>query len=101
MIWAVIAALCIGTVALKATGPLLLGEHEPSPRTLRVISLIAPAVLAGLVVYETLVGQGGGVTIDERVAGLAAAGGAIALRAPMIVVILAAAVATAGLRALS
>jgi hypothetical protein len=101
MIWAVIAVLCVATVTLKASGPLALGTREPSERTLRVISLVAPAVLTGLVVYESLGRPGGGVVFDARLVGLAVAGAAIALRAPMTVVIVLAAAATAAARALA
>ena len=100
MIWAIIATLCVATVALKASGPLALGTREPTKRALRVISLVAPAMLAGLVVYESLIGRGGGVAFDERLVGLATAGLAIALRAPMAAVIVLAAAATAGTRVL-
>ena len=53
-VWATIAALCVGTVAIKATGPLALGGRQPGERTFAVVSLFAPALLAALVVYETL-----------------------------------------------
>jgi branched-subunit amino acid transport protein len=101
MIWVVIAALCVTTLAIKASGPLLLGERQPSEAALRVISLVAPAVLTGLIVYEAFGGQGGGVAVDERLVGLVAAGAAIAARAPMTVVIVVAAAATAAARALT
>jgi hypothetical protein len=52
------------------------------------------------VVYESLLGHGGGVAFDERLVGLATAGLAIALRAPMAVVIVLAAAATSGARVL-
>jgi len=100
MIWAIIVALCVATVALKASGPLARGTREPTEGALRVISLVAPAVLTGLVVYESLIGHGGGVALDERLVGLTAAGAAIALRAPMAVVIILAAAVTAGTRVL-
>ena len=100
MIWTVIAVLCVGTAALKASGPLVLGEREPSPRVLRVISLVAPAVLAGLVVYESLNGPQGGIELDERLVGVASAGAGFALRAPMTVVMVVAAATTAAFRAL-
>ena len=100
MIWVVIASLCVATLAIKASGPLVLGERRPSEPALRVISLVAPAVLTGLIVYEALGGQGGGVAVDERLVGLAAAGAAIAVRAPMTVVIIVAAAATAAARAI-
>lgn len=100
MIWAVIGALCVATVSLKASGPLALGAREPSERAVRVISLVAPAVLTGLVVYESLGAPGGsGVAVDKRLVGLGVAGVAIALRAPMAVVIVVAAAATAASRA--
>jgi branched-subunit amino acid transport protein len=101
MIWGVIAALCVGTAALKASGPLVLGDHQPSGAVLRVISLVAPAVLTGLVVYESLAGKTGGVEVDERLVGVAAAGVAIWLRAPMTAVIVVAAAATALARVLT
>ena len=101
MIWVVIASLCVATVTIKASGPLLLGERRPSEPALRVISLVAPAVLTGLIVYEAFGGQGGGVTVDERLVGLAAAAAAIAARAPMTAVIVIAAAATAAARVLT
>ncbi len=101
MIWAVIAALSVANAALKASGPLALGGREPSERALRVISLVAPAVLTGLVVYEAVAGRGSGLTFDERLVGLGAAGVAIAARAPMTVVIIVAAATTAAARALT
>ncbi len=52
-------------------------------------------------VYETFGAHGHGITLDARAAGLGAAIVAIALRAPMLVVILIAAAATAGVRAFS
>jgi hypothetical protein len=100
MIWGVIAVLCVATVSLKASGPLALGEREPSEQALRVISLVAPAVLTGLVVYETFGRTGGGLAVDERMVGLGAAAAAIAARAPMTAVIVIAAAATALSRAI-
>jgi branched-subunit amino acid transport protein len=100
MIWVTIAVLAVGTAASKAVGTLVLGGRDLSPRTLDVTALVAPAILAALVVYETLAAKGGGVTIDARAAGLGAAILALAARAPMILVILVAAAVTAGVRAL-
>jgi branched-subunit amino acid transport protein len=99
--WATIAGLTAGTVAIKAAGPLVLGGR-PLPRPLAaVVGSLAPALLAALVVVETLGTTGGGLTVDARLAGVAAAGAALALRAPLGVVILVAAAVTAGLRALT
>lgn len=92
--WLVVVLTGAGTVALKAAGPMLLGRRPlPAPVT-RVLELLAPALLAALVV--TLVfGGDRELVVDHRVVGLAAALGAVALRAPMAVVVVGAAVATA------
>ena len=65
-----------------------------------MIALVAPAVLASLVAYETFASGSDGITIDARVIGLAAAGIALALRLPIAFVVLLAAAATALARAL-
>ena len=99
-VWLTIGVLAVGTVAIKATGPLALGGREPGERTFAVVSLFAPALLAALVVYETLSDGHDGLAVDARVIGVGAAVTALALRAPIAVVVLGAAAATAGARAL-
>jgi uncharacterized membrane protein len=93
-----ILALAVITFAIKAAGPVLLGGRELPPRVMAVITLLAPALLAGLVMVETF-SEGDEIVLDPRAAGLAAAAGALALRAPMLVTVGLAAVVTAGLRA--
>jgi len=100
-VWITVAALTVGTFATKAAGTLILGAHEPGERTMAVTSLVAPALLAALVVYETLGDHGEGVVIDARAAGLGAAIVAIIAKAPMIAVVLIAALVTALVRAFS
>ena len=98
--WTVIAALIVTTALIRASGPVLLGGRELQPRALGVVALLAPALLAGLVMTETF-SRDGSLVLDERAAGVAAAGGAMALRdSPLLAVIVAAAV-TAALRALT
>jgi hypothetical protein len=99
--WIVVGALFLGTAAIKAAGPLAIGGRRPSGRALRVIALVAPALLAGLVVYETLITEDGGIGFDARIAGVVAAVAAIAARLPMIAVVLLAAAATALVRAIA
>ena len=99
--WIVIALLAVGTVSIKAAGPVVLGSR-PIPRWAQgVIALIAPAVIAALVIYETFADQPDGIVMDARVAGLAAAGLALLARLPMIAVVVIAAAVTAGVRALT
>jgi hypothetical protein len=62
--------------------------------------MLAPALLTALVVTETVSGSGRSIVIDARSGGLVVAAVAIALRAPLIVVVVSAAAATAILRAL-
>jgi branched-subunit amino acid transport protein len=99
-VWITIAALAAITVAIKSTGPVTLGGRTPGDRTLAVISLFAPALLAALVVYETLGAGSQGITVDARVAGVAAAVAGLLAKAPLLVVVLGAAATTALVRAL-
>jgi uncharacterized membrane protein len=97
-VWTTIAALTVGTFAAKAVGPATLGGRPMSERATSVIALLAPALLAALVTYETLGADGQGIEVDERLAGLGAAAIAISLRLPMLAVVAIAAMVTAALR---
>lgn len=98
--WLTVVLLAAGTIAIKAAGPVLLGGR-PLPATLgAVVGLLAPSLLAALVVVETLAGHDRALVVDARLAGLLAAAATLALRLPVLVVVLAAAVATASARAL-
>jgi branched-subunit amino acid transport protein len=98
-LWVVVLVVGVATVAIKATGPVLLGGHALPQRLTDVLDLLAPSVLAALVVTQ-VVGGDREIVLDERLAGLAAAAVALRLRAPILVVIAVAAVVTALLRAL-
>ena len=98
--WITVGALVVLTASFKAVGPLAVGGRGLPPRAAGVVAVMAPALLAGLVVYETLAAHGGGVQVDARLAGLAAAALALSRRAPLIVVVLVSAAATALARAL-
>jgi hypothetical protein len=98
--WITILALAVGTIAIKAAGPIALGGRPLPARLNGFILLLAPSLLAALVAVETFGGAGRSLVIDARVAGLAAAGLALALRAPITVVVIAAAIATAITRAI-
>jgi branched-subunit amino acid transport protein len=98
-IWITIVLLAVGTVAIKATGPVILGDRELPPRLSGVVERLAPSLLAALIVVDTF-GRDQALRIDETAAGLAAAALALAAKLPMVVVVLVAAAVTAGLRAL-
>ena len=99
-VWITIGVLAVGTVLIKAAGPLAVGGRQLSAPATRVISLLAPAVLAALVVVGTFSGGDRELTLDARAAGLAAGAVAIALRTSLLVVVLAAAATAAAARAL-
>jgi len=98
--WVVVILTGVATLALKAAGPLLLGGKPLPARVTSLVSLLAPALLAALVAIGTFA-QGQHLVIDARVLGVGAAGVAIRLRAPVLLVVVVAAAVTAGARALS
>jgi branched-subunit amino acid transport protein len=98
-VWIMVAVVGAATIALKGLGPVALGGRSLPPRVLGVVGLLAPALLAALVVTQVFGGDRE-LVLDARAAGLGAAAVALALRAPILAVIVAAAVATALVRAL-
>jgi branched-subunit amino acid transport protein len=98
--WIVVLGAGAGTLVLKGLAPALLGGRELPPRLTGVMALLAPTLLAALIVTNTFA-SGRAVVVDPRAAGLAAALVAVALRAPVLVVILVAAVTAGGLRAIT
>ena len=99
MSWLVIAVVGVVTIAFKASGPVLLGKRELPARVASVVDVLAPAMLAALVVTQT-VGGDRELVIDERLAGVVAGGIAVWLRAPLLVVMAVAAVTAALIRLL-
>jgi branched-subunit amino acid transport protein len=98
-VWLVVLLVGVATVALKAVGPVFLGGKElPAPLT-AILFLLAPALLAALVVTQA-VGGDRELVFDERLLGLGAAVVAIVLRAPLLAVVFVAAAVTAAARAL-
>ena len=49
-IWVVIIGLAITTALVKAAGPVVFGGREPHPTFMRVVAMMAPALLAALIV---------------------------------------------------
>jgi len=98
-LWLLIAGCAAVTFAIKAAGPVALGGRDLPPRFNQVIALMAPSLLAALIVAQALAD-------DERwhvgadTLGVAAAG-IVTWRGGSVVPAVAVAVAvTAGLRAL-
>jgi branched-subunit amino acid transport protein len=97
--WLVIAVVGALTMLFKASGPVLLGTRELPPRVASVVDVLAPAMLAALVVTQT-VGGDQEIVLDERLAGIAAGGIAVWLRAPLLAVMVVAAATAALIRLL-
>ena len=98
-VWIVVGLVGAATVALKGVGPVFLGGRELPHALTAILFLLAPALLAALVVTQA-VGGDRELVFDERLLGLGAAAVAIALRAPLLAVVVAAAAVTATARAL-
>ena len=100
MMWAAVALASAGCYLTKLAGlsvPARVVEH---PVVRRVGVLLPVALLGSLVVIQTF-SSGHRLTFDARVAGLAAAAVAVRLRAPFLVVVVAAAAVTALVRAMA
>jgi branched-subunit amino acid transport protein len=98
-VWLVVVLVGVATIALKAVGPVFLGGKELPTSLTAILFLLAPALLAALVVTQA-VGGDRELVFDERLLGLGAAVVAIVLRAPLLAVVIVAAAATAAARAL-
>jgi branched-subunit amino acid transport protein len=98
-VWIVIALVGAATVALKAVGPVILGGRQLPEALNSVLFLLAPALLGALVVTQA-VGDDRQIVLDDRLVGIGAALVAIALRLPLIAVVVIAATVTAAVRAL-
>ena len=96
-VWLTVVLIGACTIALKASGPFLRGGRELPPRVADAFELLAPSLLAALVVTQAL-GEGGELVADERLVGVGVAAVAIRLRAPLIAVMVLAAASTALVR---
>ena len=98
--WIAVLVTAVCCYALKLAGLTVPPQWLAHPRAQRFASLVPVALLAALIAVQA-VGRGESLAIDAaRLAGLGAAVAALLLRAPFLVVILAAAGTAAALRAL-
>jgi branched-subunit amino acid transport protein len=96
-VWLVVLLVGALTIVFKAAGPVLLGGRELPPSLTSAFELLAPSLLAALVVTQAL-GEDGELVFDERLVGVGAAAVAVRLRAPLIAVMVVAALSTAAAR---
>lgn len=98
--WVVVLGASAGTLVLKGLAPAVFGGRALPVGLAGAMALLAPAVLAALIVTNTFA-TGRDLVVDPRAAGLGVALVAVLLRAPVLVVIVAAAGTAALLRAIS
>ena len=92
--WILVLVVGALTIAFRAGGPVLLAGRELPPRLVEAFELLAPSLLAALVVTQAVGGKEA-IVLDSRLVGVAAGVVAIRFKAPLIVVIVVAALATA------
>ena len=98
MTWGVIALLALGVWAQRLAGMFAGGALlDRMPLFARLATLI-PAAVVGSVIIQLTIADGRELTLDARSAGVAVAAVLVWRRAPVIVVVTAAAVVTAIIR---
>jgi branched-subunit amino acid transport protein len=99
-IWCTIAGCAVVTAVIKGIGPVALGGRDIPPRFLGVIALMAPALLAALVVTSTFADKdqwhAGAHTVGVAVGGLI-----LVRRGPLVLAVVVAVAVTALLRAVT
>ncbi len=101
-VWLTIVVLTVATAVIKGAGPVLVGGRTLPPAAMAVVALVAPALLAALVVVQTLgAAEGGAFELDARIAGVPAAAVAVSMRAGLLPAVALAAIVTAAVRALA
>ncbi|WP_110181684.1 AzlD domain-containing protein [Nocardioides solisilvae] len=97
--WAAVLVACGGCYLLKLAGLSVPPAVLAHPVVSRTADLIPVALLAALLTVQVLA-SGSALVVDARLVGLAVAVVALLLRAPFLVVVFAAALAAALVRAL-
>ena len=90
------STVVLGTKLLGYLAPASVAAH---PRIQRISDVLTVALLASLVVTQT-VATGSAIVVDARVAALVVGAALLRIRAPFIVVVIAAAAVAAALRAM-
>jgi branched-subunit amino acid transport protein len=97
-IWWTILGLAVTTAVIKGLGPVVFGGREPHPAFLHVVAMMAPALLAALVVTAALA-DGHRIGVGANTVGVAV-GGVLLWRGRSVVLsVLVAVLVTALLRA--
>ena len=87
VLWTTVIAASLGCYLLKLAGLSVPAPWVEQPWVARVVDFVPAALLAALVAVQAFT-SGRDLVVDGRIAGLAVAAVALALRAPFIVVLL-------------
>jgi len=93
-LWVAVVVASLGCYLLKLAGLSVPAAWVEQPWVARIVDFVPAALLAALVAVQTFT-SGQDLVIDGRLAGLLVAAVALALRAPFIVVLVAAGAAGA------
>lgn len=99
-LWLLIAGCIVTTALIKAAGPVVVGGRDLPVWFMRVVALMAPALLAALVVTATL-GATQRWAVGWHTVGVAVAGVLLWFGRSIVLAVLVAAAVTALLRALT
>lgn len=99
-IWIAIGVTAVGCYAVKLIGLLVPEGVLERPFVRRLSALMPVALLAALTAQQTFA-DGRALVLDAKAAGLAAAALVLMTRAPFLIVVGAAMVVTAGVRAMA
>jgi len=86
VLWTTVVAASLGCYLLKLAGLSVPASWVEQPWVARVVDFVPAALLAALVAVQTFT-SGHDLVVDGRLAGVAVAALALALRAPFIVVL--------------
>lgn len=97
-VWLVVALCAAATALTKGLGPALTGGRDLPAPAVRVVGLLGSALVSALVVTNALA-DGDRLAVGADTAGVVVAGLLLWRRASLVLVVVAAAAVTAGLRA--
>jgi len=99
-IWWTILGMAVTTALVRAAGPVVFGGRKAHPVFLRVVAMMAPALLAALVVTSAFA-DGHRLSVGADAVGVLAAAVVLWRGRSLVLAVVVAVVVTAGLRAIS
>lgn len=100
-LWVAVVLASVASLLIKLAGYLVPESWLAGERTTRITTLLPVALLAALVVVQTVVGPGGSLVLDARIVAVGVAVVLLLLRANFLVIVLAAGATAALLRAIA